>query len=179
MADNVETNLLRIFEDRVSAFAHYPFSVTQRIEASAGTGYQYFRWDQFNNYYDAFGRLIAQERERIPIEGNLNLGGFEVRRAFTHNVNFAYVGDNSYFGLTSPLAGYRFRIGAEKFFGGYDYHTFLIDVRKYQRLNPVTIAFRTMHYARYGEDAENFYPIFLGQMGMVRGYTFGSYQNGS
>ncbi len=176
LVDNVETNLLRIFEDGISIFAHYPFSVTQRIEASLGTNYRYFRWDRFNNYYDAFGRLIAQDREKVPIEGDLNLGGIYIRKALSQNANFAYVSDNSYFGLTSPLAGHRYRIGVEKFFGGYDYHTFLLDLRKYQRLNPVTLAFRIMHYARYGNDANNFYPIFLGQMGMVHGYTYGKQQ---
>ena len=173
LTDKIELNLLRIFEDGASAFFHYPFSSTMRIEGSIGTSYRYFRWDQYNNYYDAFGRLLYQDRERQKIDGDLNLGGYVIRKTFMHNANFAVVGDNSYFGLTSPLAGYRYRVGVEKYFGGYDFYTTLIDLRKYIRVNPVTFAFRAMQYSRFGPDASAFYPLFIGEMGLVHGYRYG------
>ena len=173
LTDRVELNLLRIFEDGTSGFFQYPFSSTMRVEGSLGTSYRYFRWDQYNNYYDGFGQLIYQERERQKLEGDLNLGGYVIRKTFMHNANVALVGDNSYFGLTSPLAGYRYRIGAEKYFGGYDFYTTLLDFRKYIRVNPVTFAFRAMQYSRFGADANAFYPLFIGEMGLVHGYRYG------
>ena len=173
LTDRVELNLLRIFEDGTSGFFQYPFSSTMRVEGSLGTSYRYFRWDQYNNYYDGFGQLIYQERERQRLEGDLNLGGYVIRKTFMHNANVALVGDNSYFGLTSPLAGYRYRIGAEKYFGGYDFYTTLLDFRKYIRVNPVTFAFRAMQYSRFGADANAFYPLFIGEMGLVHGYRYG------
>ncbi len=170
-----DLNLIRIFEDGISGFVQYPFSTTQRLELSVSSKYQYFRWDVYQYYYNDFGQFIWQDREKQKIEGDLNLGGLLIRKGFTQNASLAYVGDNSYFGLTSPLAGYRFRIGVDKSFGENDFYTTLVDLRKYQRFNPVTIAIRGMHYARYGRDANIFYPIYLGQnglAGMIHGYKY-------
>jgi hypothetical protein len=66
------------------------------------------------------------------------------------NINAAFVGDNSYFGMTAPLQGYRYRIGVEQYFGGYNFTTLLLDGRKYFYMKPFTLAFRGMGYGRFG-----------------------------
>ena len=178
LTQKVEQSLIRIFQDGVTVFAHYPFSVTQRLEASAGTTYNYFRRDVYTNYYDAyywdlgFYRLVWQEREKVPIEGDLNLNGFIIRKDFLYNTGIAYVGDNSFFGLTAPLTGYRYRLSIDKYWGGYDFLSTLADFRKYQRFGQLTLAGRVTHFARYGADQSSFFPIFLGDMGFVHGYPY-------
>nr|MBS0038348.1 PD40 domain-containing protein [Saprospiraceae bacterium] len=167
----IRTDILRIFEEQLSFMAAYPFNVTTRVEGSIGTSYRFFRLDQITDYYTPSGFFIGREREKIPIEGDLFLGNSVIKKAFTHNVGSALVGDNSFFGMTSPLRGYRYRLGYDRFFGGYDFNAFTADARKYFLLRPFTLAFRGFHYSRFGRDAESFFPIFIGQMGMVRGYS--------
>jgi outer membrane protein assembly factor BamA len=44
-------------------------------------------------------------------------------------------------------------------------------------VKPFTLAFRLLHYGRYGKDAEDsrLYPVFLGYESLVRGYNSGSF----
>ena len=99
-------------------------------------------------------------------------------------VDLAYVGDNSYFGMTSPLRGYRMRVGGEKYFGSYNFYTGLLDFRKYFFIKPVNFSFRLYHYGRYGKDAENmlYSSLYLGYPWYIRGYdnaVFTNYVPGS
>ncbi len=158
---------IRTFEDKIGAFAQYPFSQTVRLEAGASYAFYSNRVDRFDNYYDQFGRLIAQEREKIdPEEAGLNLFSGQLA-----TVNAALVGDNSYFGIASPLDGWRYRFGVERYIGDIDAYSVTADYRRYFRLKPVTLAVRAMHYGRYGRD-EDFFPLFIGQPWFVRGYEF-------
>jgi hypothetical protein len=86
--------------------------------------------------------------------------------------NLGLVGDNSYFGITSPVKGYRYRISGERYFGDFNLYNLILDGRKYFYTKPFTLAFRAMHYGRYGEDANAFYDIFLGYPWYMRGYEF-------
>ena len=61
-------------------------------------------------------------------------------------------------------------------FGAYDYYNATIDFRQYYWLEPVALAFRFMHFSQLGRDAQSFYPILIGQMGLVRGYDFNALQ---
>ena len=54
------------------------------------------------------------------------------------NVNTALVGDNSFFGVASPLSGYRYRLQAEYDMGTYRFFAPTIDLREYLRVAPVT-----------------------------------------
>ena len=167
----IRTDLLRIFEQQLSFMASYPFNITTRVEAQIGSSYRFFRLDRYTDYYRPDGIFLGRERERIPIDGDLVIGNTLIKKAFTHNVGGALVGDNSYFGMTSPLRGYRYRLGYDRYFGGYDFNAVTADARKYFRANPITFAVRGFHYTRFGEDANSFFPMFIGQMGMVRGYN--------
>ena len=154
----------RLFQERIGAFAYYPLSVTKRFEV--GTAYEYYhqRVDHYVNYIDANGFLIGQDREKLAAPGSDNLV----------NVNAAFVGDNSYFGFTAPLKGWRYRIGVERYFGAYDFTTLLLDGRRYFYVRPVTFAFRGLGYGRLGGNANNtneVYPLFAGESYFVRGYT--------
>jgi outer membrane protein assembly factor BamA len=93
--------------------------------------------------------------------------------------NLAYVYDNSFFGWTAPVLGQRYRVEAGSYFGSLDMYTALLDYRRYfMPVRPFTLAFRLMHYGRYGSDADNFNqlsPLFIGYDGLVRGYEYGSF----
>jgi hypothetical protein len=161
-------DIIRTFENKVSAFAQYPFSKTLRLEAGASFAFYNNRVDRFDQYYDRYGRLIYQERKKVnPEDVGLNLFKGSLGAA-----NVALVGDNSYFGIASPTKGYRYRPSAERYFGDFSLYNLTADVRGYQYLKPVTLAFRAMHYGRYGKDANSFFSQFLGYPWFVRGYDF-------
>jgi WD40 repeat protein len=170
----IRTDLVRIYQDQLGVFAQYPFNRVFRVEASMAGTYNYFRYDQYTDYYTPNGSYIGSDRERIEIGDRINIGGITYEKGFLYNTDVAFVGDNSTFGMTSPLAGYRMRIGVSNYFGQYDFQTYLADLRRYFFAKPFSFALRAMHYSRDGVDARRFYPIYLGQMGMVRGLNFNS-----
>ncbi len=154
----------RIFEDRLGVFVDRPFSRTLRVEGGASFAFYNSRQDISQQYYDRFGRLVYQERERDR-EADLpkfNLG----------SVSTALVGDNSVMGLASPLQGYRFRVGVEQMFGDFNYTQTTLDGRIYQRFKPVTLAARFVHYGRHGlgdQRAGVANPFYVGNQFFVRG----------
>lgn len=81
------------------------------------------------------------------------------------------MGDNSYNGLTSPLSGYKYRVGIEKYFGTDNYYSTNVDGRYYYWLKPVSFAIRGLSYFRFENDVNSVYPVYIGQMGLVRGYN--------
>ncbi len=166
LVDNLQIIQYRTFEDQLTAFAFYPFSTTRRIEASASMAWYYSRIDAYNNYYYG-GLFVGQDRERLDAPPGFNL----------QRVSLSYVGDNSYFGMASPLTGQRYRFGVEQIFGSVNMTSVTADYRRYFFLRPITLAFRSTHYGRYGKDADNneiFYPLYLGYPGFVRGLDYNS-----
>lgn len=161
-ADHYTLDKQRIFEDKVGLFAQYPFSKTLRAEVGGSFGRYSYRLDREHNYYNAFGQLVFREREKLPAPDGFNLW----------SVNAALVGDNSFMGLTAPLNGYRYRLGVEKSFGAFDIYSVTADYRKYLYLKPLTLAFRAMHQGRYGKDANNLFPLYLGSPWYIRGYDY-------
>ena len=152
----------RLFEEKVGLFAQYPFSTKLRWEASAYYAYYSDRTDRYDYYYNAYGQLLAQEKTKLDNEGiTFNL----------MNVGTALVGDNSYFGLTAPLNGSRYRFGIDQYIGGYDFTALTADYRFYRFFKPVGIAFRAMHYGRYGGNSDDLYPLYIGSPWYVRGFT--------
>lgn len=155
----------RIFEQKAGAFASYPFSSVLRLEGSAFFSRYSSRLDRYVNFYqtDGFniGGLINQDREKID-SGNSFL---------LYNAGTALVGDNSVFGLTAPLKGHRFRLGVDQYFGEYSFAAATADFRIYKFFKPIGLAFRAMHYGRYGNDANALFPIYIGNPWYVRGYN--------
>lgn len=171
---NQKTNLVRIFEQNLSTFVQFPFSTTKRVEASVSGSFTSFRGDAYNEYYLPVGnqfQFLGQDRTRIDIPDTLSLGSnYSLIRGAGAILSAAFVGDNSYFGVTSPLAGYRYRFGVDKVFGVNDYTAITADYRKYWRLKPITIAARATSNIRFENRVNSVLPYFVGQMGFVRGF---------
>lgn len=160
---NLSTDILRTFQDQAAFFTAYPFSQTRRLEAGASFARYYYRLDRYTDYYTPDGSiLIARERNKLPTPKGFNFG----------QAHLAYVGDNSQFGVASPLVGHRYRFEAEKSFGVADFHTILGDYRRYFRAAPFTFAFRNMYVGRFGRDAESgiIPPFYIGDPYFIRGY---------
>ena len=169
-----QVNILRIFDDEASVFAHLPFSTNLRLEGGISIGKRSFRFDQTRNFYSEDGLFfLGQERERIDVGDEIAFDQFfTLQKGLIGSVNVGLVGDNSHFGLTSPLYGHRFRVSVEKSYGVNDYIGVLGDYRKYIWAKPFSFAFRAMGSARFEQDVNSIYPTFIGQMGFVRGYDF-------
>ncbi len=151
----------RLFQERLSAFVMYPFSVTRRIEFGGAFELYSTRTTEYSTFYDRFGLFaVGTRRQRVPGSAQLSL----------FSLNTALVGDNSFFGFTAPLQGWRYRIGVEQFFGDFQFSTLLLDGRYYLRLRPFTVAFRSMSYGRFGGNSDRVFPFFLGNPWFVRGY---------
>ena len=157
----------RIFIDSATGMLAYPFSTTQRIESRVGlTRYSYDLEEEFL-YFDPLGRLMDRRvRELESPQDPLALG----------HVSIALVGDNSFSAFTSPVRGSRYRFEFENTIGSADYKTLIADYRRY--FNPfreLTVAFRGLHYARYGitdqEREAGLRQLFLGYESLIRGYA--------
>ncbi len=160
----VDLNITRLFQNSGGVFAQLPFNRTQRLEAGAN----YRRFSIQNEIlpyiYDLSGRFLGVgDREVTELRQEpLNL--------FTASA--AFVGDNTVFGVTSPIKGHRYRIGVEQYLGDVKFFSTLLDVRKYQYLKPFSLAVRATHYARYGEGADALPALYAGDPTRVRGYGF-------
>jgi WD40 repeat protein len=160
-AINYQLDLLRALEDQVSLFAAYPLSSTRRLEAGGGFTYYNYVLERYRNYY-VNGYLVDEDRDKLPAPKDFHF----------FQVNAAYVIDNSFFGIASPMRGQRARYQYEQYIDGINIYTTLIDHRFYKYIKPVALAYRVMHYARYGSDAESnkLSPLFVGYPTLVRGY---------
>lgn len=161
----------RAYYNEAGAFAQYPFSPTRRFELSASVTRQSYSVDIDRYELDPFtGRVISQER----VEG-------EAPDPLTYTQAVAaLVGDYSYFGLTSPVAGGRYRFQVSPIMGSLTYTTSLADYRRYFFARPITFAARLMQYGRYGRDAEDstrLVPVFVGQPWFVRGYDAADFRS--
>ncbi|MSR23211.1 MAG: peptidase S9 [Gemmatimonadetes bacterium] len=148
----------------------YPFSTTRRVEFSGGVTRYSFDREREVYTYDVFWRLQNYTREDAngPTSDPIN---------FLHS-SVALVWDNSFFGLTSPVRGSRYRLELGTVSGNLDYRSVLVDYRRY--FNPLmnlTLAFRAFHYGRYGGQVEGsvLRPLFLGTETLMRGYEYYSF----
>jgi len=159
---NFMVDYLRMFEDNISVFGSYPLSQTRRFEAQASSSWYYYRIDRYNYYYTLDEIPIGGDREKLDApEG-----------ASFQQISLAWVEDNSYFGMTSPMQGRRARFEVKKYFGAADILTTLVDFRRYFYTGPFSMAFRFYNYGMYGRDAENgvIPPFYIGYPWLIRGY---------
>ncbi len=166
VAENLVILDYRTYVDQVSMFGYFPMSKKNRFESGLGFTRYSFRIDSINNYYVDGYRYDKNEKKIDAPEG------YNVYESY-----IAYVSDNSYFGFTSPMSGYRYRIELNKYFGDRNLYGVLLDGRKYFFMRPLSFAFRFLHYGRYGGDANLIYPFFIGSdyYGFLRGYTGNSF----
>jgi Tol biopolymer transport system component len=158
--------LQRIFIDQVAFGTQYPFTQTRRFEMNVG--------------YTRYG--FSTEIQRVRIFQDQVVEEFTEDTASPPGLGFgqasaALVGDNSRFAFTSPIVGHRYRFEATQNFGQLNFTTLLGDARRYFFLQPVTFAFRGMHYGRYGSGSETdrISPLFVGDPTLVRGYAAESF----
>jgi len=158
--------LQRIYVDQAAATIQYPFSQTRRLELGTSFNRLYYGIQSFQIIQMANGQ-VGQATSNLPAPRGANYG----------QANAALVGDYSYFGFTSPIAGGRYRFEASPVFGGLNFQTLLADYRRYFLARPITFAFRGFFYGRTGRDAESgrVRPLFLGDETLMRGYSFGSF----
>lgn len=154
---------------QLSGFSAYPFSQVQRFEISGGYRFLDFDNDIYTRAVSMVdGMLIFRDRENLPAPPSLHFGF----------ASAALVYDSSLFGATSPLLGQSYRFEVSPFLGSISFYSVLLDYRKYIiPVRPFTLAFRVLHYGRYGNGAEDdrLYPFFLGYETLVRGYNYGSF----
>ena len=159
---NFQVDYLRMFEDNISLFGSYPLSQTRRFEAQASSSWYYYRIDRYNYYYTLDEIPIGGRKEKLDAPDGASF----------QQISLAFVEDNSYFGMTSPMQGRRARLEVEKYFGAADIFTTLVDFRRYFYSRPFTMAFRLYNYGMYGKDAENgvIPPFYIGYPWLIRGY---------
>ncbi|HEX9692462.1 MAG TPA: hypothetical protein VGA22_10220 [Gemmatimonadales bacterium] len=162
-----QTFIFRQTARQLSGFAAYPLSRTRRIEASAGLSHISYDYEVRDRIY--VGSFVAVDSQySLPAPDPLSFG----------QGSLALVYDNSFWGWTSPVLGQRYRLEVGGMVGSLDMVTGLADVRKYvMPTRPFTIAGRLMHYGRYGPDggSERLQPLFLGYDGLVRGFSYNSF----
>jgi len=167
VANRVTYNIYHIFKEQASLFSYYPFSKATRLEGGASINYYSFRLDRDHYYYYLNNPYtpFALDRER-NVSGAGDAFGMS-------EISLAYVGDDSSFGLTAPMNGYRYRFEVQQTFGHLTMTSVLTDFRKYFYTKPVTFALKAYGYSRLGKDANNAImpPLYLGYETLVRGYT--------
>lgn len=172
------TDIIRTFQTQIDAFAAYPLSRTTRFELGGAVARYSYRIDRFTNYYDpnTFYFLGSDRRKLSKEEASRTYGGNF--NSFTlQQVNAAFVGDNSYFGVAAPLSGYRYRLAAEKYFGDFSFTAYTVDLRKYHRIKPISLAARAYTYMRVGSGEDQLYPLYIGYPFLIRGYESASFYN--
>jgi len=174
-------DLIRIFQDQATLFTSYPLSKTSRVEFGGGAAQYYYRVDRYSTFYDTTGNVLDYQKNHISNAAYNNdpLNSGQILKPFTiFSANTALVGDNSFFGVASPLNGFRYRLEAEYDFGTYHFFAPTIDLRKYVRVAPVTFAARLYGYGRFG-DSQGLYPLYVGYPFLIRGYEAQTFYNNS
>jgi hypothetical protein len=179
VAENFD--LIRVFQDQLSLFTSYPITKKTRMEFGAGAAHYYYRVDRYTTTYDTLGKELNYTHTHIPnsVYNSETTNNGVILTPFTlYNVNTALVGDNSFFGIASPLSGYRYRLQAEYDFGTYQFFAPTIDLREYVRAEPFTLAFRLYGYGRFG-DTGNLYQEYVGYPFLIRGYEAQTFNTSS
>ncbi len=164
-----EEYIFRQVNYQASIFAFYPFSQVRRFELSAGYRLIDYQEEIIKRIYTVDGFLMDRYKTELDAPDSLYFGFFTA----------AYVYDSSFFGATAPILGQSYRIEFTPYFGGnLNFSSLLADYRRYfMPVRPFTLAFRVMHYGRYGNNVTDnrFYPLFLGYETLLRGYNSSSF----
>ena len=158
----------RFINSQVAGLVQYPLNTTQRFEFNGGVSRQ--------STSTTLESYATGRRERTRLQG---------WALSSVNASAAFVGDYSLFGLTSPIAGARYRFevtptvssgsGLLAPLGRFNYTNVTADYRRYLLARPVTFAFRGMHFGRYNSPAVDstlgiYNGNYIGNPIFVRGY---------
>ncbi len=157
----------RIAFNRGVVETRYPFDMFRRFEANVTFTNIGFSRD-LERALVIGNDIVDRVRESFEAPDDLNLV----------SATAAFVGDNSFFGFTSPVQGWRYRYEIQPQFGSLTYQQALADYRRYFLMSPFTFAIRGLHFGRYGRDAESprIQPLFLGHETLMRGYGFRTFR---
>jgi hypothetical protein len=154
---------------RLGGVLAYPLSRSDRLEWSAGYRRVSFGSDVSTRTFSiATGLEIARDDRSLPSPDALSIA----------EAGAAFVRDAAAFGATSPVLGRRLRAEITTSMGAVRHTDVLADLRRYvMPVRPVTFAARALFFGRLGRDADDprYASLFLGQQGLVRGYSLGSY----
>lgn len=157
---------------QLSWIGAYPFNQVRRFELSAG--YWLIDFDR-EVRTRAFSLVTDQklfdEKEKLESPPGLHFGF----------ATAALVYDSSFFGATGPILGQSYRLEISPYIGSLNYYTALADYRRYfMPQRPFTLAFRVLHFARFGSGAEDdrLFPLFMGYDSLIRGYDTNSFTVG-
>ena len=166
-----QENIYRQINYDFSGFGFYPLSQVQRLEFSGGFRLLDFNWTVYTRAYALIDNvLLMNEKNTIPTGKSLSFG----------YVSGTYIYDSTIFGATSPLLGRSDAIQFSPSVGSLTYFTVLADFRRYYvPVKPFTLAFRAMHYGRWGKSSEDsrMWPMYIGYWDLVRGYESFNYGN--
>ncbi len=158
----IEQFIQRMYVDQASLLSQYPFSTIRRAELNMSVTRLSFN----------------TQVEQIVVANNQVVDRNKFDTTSAPSVNYAqaaaaFVGDNSFFGFTAPITGWRYRFEVAPTFGALQFQSALADMRRYFFARPFTFAVRGLHFGRYGKDAESrsVSPIFAGDPTIVRGYS--------
>ncbi len=160
--DVVSQYIQRLYVDQATLITQYPLSVTKRAELNVGVTHLGFS-TQVQQFLVSGDRVLDEATFDTTSAPSINYA----------SATAAFVGDNSFFGFTSPINGWRYRFEVSPTVGTLRFQTALADMRKYFFARPLTLALRGVHFGRYGADAESdrLGPVFLGDPSLVRGYA--------
>ncbi|MBS7563155.1 PD40 domain-containing protein [Mucilaginibacter sp. Bleaf8] len=181
------TDIIRSFETSGRLLAYYPFSKSTRIEFGTGASRYAYRVQRYSDYYQYTAQdnqifpsaYLGSDRHTVSRSDYRDQTGIDLRSFGIFSVNTALVGDNSYFGIAAPLSGFRYRLDAQYNMGTFNFFSPTIDLRRYVRLKPVTLAGRLYSVGRFGDTQNALYPMFIGYPFLVRGYEYSSFYNNS
>jgi len=148
----------------------YPFNQVRRLEVRSG--FQYIDFDQEVVTYvlSPDGQQIYREIQKQPAPESLKF----------YYTSLALVYDSALWGATGPIIGQSYLLEFTPTIGSIYYNTMLADYRRYfMPAKPFTLAFRVLHYARYGRDADDsrLWPLYIGYDSLVRGYDYYSFSD--
>ena len=159
----------RVFVDNASFTTQYPFSQTRRVEFTASYNRYGYDNETMSFYYLPNGQFLGEQRGDFAAPPSLSFG----------LASIALVGDYSYFGFSSPVAGGRYRFEVSPAVGQITFTSLLGDYRRYFFAQPFTFAMRGLYYGRFGKDADDqslISPLFLGQETLIRGYDVNDFR---
>ncbi|THH40369.1 PD40 domain-containing protein [Neolewinella litorea] len=154
----------RLYQNQVGAFASLPFNTNLRLEGSVSASHYNNRVDEYARFFNPVTGFPIQTSVQPERRKDLERESFSLL-----NGGVALVGDNADFGLTAPIRGHRFRLGADQYVGEFNFTAVNADYRRYLWFGKGALAFRALHYGRYGSEGNDLFPLYVGSPWYMRG----------
>lgn len=179
---NYRQDIIRNFSESVQALAAYPFNKFHRFQVSGSLSYNSYRIDRFNNYIDPYSYYTVGTKYERNInkkqaeESYRQAGyGYNLQNLRLYQTGFSFIGDNAITGIAAPLDGFRYIISASQTGGTINFTNINVDLRRYVRFKPVTVAARFLTFSRFGKDADRIFGNYIGNPFLIRGYEINSF----